>query len=241
MTQLRQKIASSSNCGVSPTTRYTPSVDRLPLASAMSGPRRTARPFLLAAALALVLVIVGVVGVGALTSDGARDEPRAPNARANTGIPPVSPPDAAPTSPVTGYQLPVPDPSTANPSRRQIEQEFQRVLRCLADNGVEVTSSDLKITKYDVSTHLGLSNTGAAAKDGRQDSVQRMCSARFVNLSQQWTNAAGPFPKGELETAFRDCVAAKGVARDTDIKDMDQVNVFVPCMRQARADVLGVR
>lgn len=144
------------------------------------------------------------------------------------------------TSQVTSYQLPEPDPSTANPTREQIEQEFEKVLQCLDGNGVKVVSSDLKITKYDVSTHLGLSNMGAAAKQGRQDSVQQMCNARFANISQQWTKAAG-LPREKLEAAFRDCVAAKGVARDTDIEDMDQVNVFIPCMRQSRADVLGVR
>ncbi len=44
----------------------------------------------------------------------------------------------------------------------------------------------------------------------------------------------------EVEVAFRDCVETKGVARDTPFEEMDQVNVFFPCMNQARADVLGV-
>lgn len=119
-----------------------------------------------------------------------------------------------------------------NPSKAQITSAYEESLTCLRDGGVEVTASNLAVTKYDVSTQFeyAVSDDEQASETER---VDLMCRAELIDLSTAWTDAAGPVPYDKVRAEAERCITSKGASQD------DQ-RASITCMEQARETVLGI-
>jgi hypothetical protein len=200
--------------------------------------RATRTPRLLAAAAVIAVALAS----GAFAVSATRHDPQTVRTGSSGGAAP-SDPAPSPRGPAATGQ-PADDTVAGrgqnDPTRKDVQAVYDKMLDCLAHSGVVVTDSSISISKYDVHDTLDYDGARSEVEGGDLQRAVAMCRADLEAVSEAWTEAAGPYPTDEVNAAVRECLDAEpGPALSIADAQSHAGELYGKCMSEAHHQVFG--